>query len=411
MKYNSRPMTVLLPLGFAASFSLFGDLTLYAVLASQREVVALSLGAVGVMLGINRMIRIPGNTLIGVFLDRWGRRRIFLVGMLLGVLSTAAYGLVNGFWPFLLSRLCWGIGWTCINVGGMAMVMDISTPENRGRLSGSYNLWLWVGFAVGPLVGGFLVDWLGFRTAMLICSALTALGLWVALFALPETAGPAAGRQPKRDWWRRFRTLSGRQLRELLHTNRYLAVVSLILLITQFTGEGIALSTISFLLQQRLSVDLSWAGLTLGVASAGGLLLALRSVVASGAGILAGQFSDRRGSRWPVIAGSLVLGMIAFAGLMFASTPWAIVWSVALSGLSGGMAMASLAAQMGDLAPPGQEGLAMGAYATVGDVGSMSGPFLAYALLPVWGLSWLYFLCIVIFLAGLGLLSYAYRHR
>ena len=66
---------------------------------------------------------IPGNPLAGLLLDRWGRRRLFILGMLLGVLSTASYGLVRGFWPFLAGRLAWGIAWTLINVGGMAIVI------------------------------------------------------------------------------------------------------------------------------------------------------------------------------------------------------------------------------------------------------------------------------------------------
>ncbi len=45
------PRRVLLPLGLAVCLSLFGDLTLYAVLPSEREAIGLSLAAVGVMLG------------------------------------------------------------------------------------------------------------------------------------------------------------------------------------------------------------------------------------------------------------------------------------------------------------------------------------------------------------------------
>ena len=45
----------------------------------------------------------------------------------------------------------------------------------------------------------------------------------------------------------------------------------------------------------------------------------------------------------------------------------------------------------------------MGAYATVGDVGSMAGPFVAFAMLPVVDLQWVYLLCTFTFLAGLGL--------
>ena len=59
---------------------------------------------------------------------------------------------------------------------------------------------------------------------------------------------------------------------------------------------------------------------------------------------------------------------------------------------------------MGDLTPPGREGVEMGAYATVGDVGSMAGPFLAFAMLSVVALQWVYLLCVFGFLVGLGLI-------
>ncbi|TEU17773.1 MAG: hypothetical protein E3J21_07535 [Anaerolineales bacterium] len=63
------PSRVLVPLGLAVCLSLFGALTLYAMLVTQLDVVGLSLGTVGVMLGVNRLIRIPGNPLAGVLLD------------------------------------------------------------------------------------------------------------------------------------------------------------------------------------------------------------------------------------------------------------------------------------------------------------------------------------------------------
>lgn len=56
----------LIALGLAVCLSLFGDLTLYAVLVTQLETTGLALGAVGIMLGINRLIRIPGNLLGGL---------------------------------------------------------------------------------------------------------------------------------------------------------------------------------------------------------------------------------------------------------------------------------------------------------------------------------------------------------
>jgi len=190
VSFKDSPLRVLFPLGVAVCLSLFGDLMLYAVLPTQREVVGLSLGAVGIMLGINRLIRIPGNPVVGVILDRSGRRRLFILGMLLGTLSTLGYGLLQGFVPFLLTRLAWGVSWTLINVGGMAMVLDVSTPANRGQLTGFYNAWMLVGFALGPLGGGFLVDTIGFRAAMLIYAGVTAIGLLMTqrLCSVPHRA-------------------------------------------------------------------------------------------------------------------------------------------------------------------------------------------------------------------------------
>jgi MFS family permease len=275
-------------------------------------------------------------------------------------------------------------------------------------LTGLYNTWLWTGFALGPLVGGFLVDSAGFRPAMLACAGLTALGLAVAVVALPETAQRARGNtqrgaRPVLSLGHRLSEISRRWVRTLLRDKRSLVTVSWLLLITQFAGEGVALSTISLLLQRRFGQSVAVGSVVLGVASAAGVLLALRSLLAGAVGPLAGHLSDTRTGRWPVIVGSLLVGIMGFGLLSFAASLGAIVLGVALGAVSGGTALATLAAQVGDLTPPGREGVVMGAYATAGDIGSMAGPFLAFALLSVVDLQWVYLLCVFAFLFGLGL--------
>jgi MFS family permease len=63
---------------------------------------------------------------------------------------------------------------------------------------------------------------------------------------------------------------------------------------------------------------------------------------------------------------------------------------------------------MGDLTPAGREGTVMGAYATIGDIGSTAGPAVAFAMAEAFNLEWVYLLCAFIFLLGLGLV---YRQR
>lgn len=394
---------VLLPLGLAVCLSLFGDLTLYAVLPSQREVVGLSLAAVGVMLGANRLIRVPSNPVVGLLFDRLGRRRLFLFGMVLGVLSTLGYGLAAGFWPFLGTRLVWGVAWTLINIGGITMVHDVSTPANRGRLAGIYNAWMLVGFAVGPLLGGFLVDAIGFRPTMRLYALAAAVGLTVAALALPETyrrdtapRGPAPTRA----------TLASlvRGGAEALSHNPQLASVLFLAVIFQFVGEGIALSTLNLLMVDRFGDSVSIGALALGVASITGILSAVRSLIAGASGPAAGLVSDRRNDRSLVMAGSLILGMGSFALLALARSLPLIVAAVGLSAVSAGAGMAGLTAAVGDLAPSGRRGVVIGAYATAGDIGAAAGPLLAFALAQVIPLSWLYIMCVVAFLVGMVIL-------
>lgn len=402
---STTPARVLIPLGLAVCLSLFGDLTLYAVLVTQLDVVGLSLGAVGVMLGVNRLIRIPGNPVAGLLFDRWGRRSMFVAGMLLGVVSTASYGLVRGFWPFLAGRLTWGIAWTLINVGGMTMMLDVSTKADRGRWMGAYNTWIQAGLALGPIVGGFLVDVIGFRQAMLVCAGFTAVGLAIAAATLPETMrfsnpDPASTPSQGLDLRRYLRGDRLEQVVTLLRSNRSLIAASFLFLITMFAGEGVVLSTVSLLLQRRFGERVVLGSLALGVASAGGLLLGLRSVLAGTVGPVAGYLSDAHG-RWSMITVSLILGIAGFGLLAYATSMWLVVLGIVLGAASGGAALATLAALVGDLAPSGRQGMVMGVYATAGDVGSTAGPFLAFALVSVVDLRWVYVLCSVIFLAGL----------
>ncbi len=398
------PRRIILPLGFAICLALFGDLTLYTVLPSQRDVVGLSLASVGVMLGANRLIRIPGNPIVGALFDRMGRRKLFILGMTLAVLSTLGYSLLSGFLPFLLTRLTWGAAWTLLNVGGIAMIHDVSTTANRGRLSGAYNAWMLAGFAIGPLLGGFLVDLLGFRETMRLYAAITAIGWLVALLALPETYRPSSGPTDVRPATAPVHMGLVQLLeraRQLLAADRQLQAVLLLVLLFQFAGEGVALSTFNLLLERRFGATLQLGTVALGITSATGILAALRSLMAASAGPLAGWIADRRRSRTGVLAASLILGMLGFGLLSVAQSPSLILVSVIISALSAGAGMAALTAALGDRTASHRRGLIVGAYATAGDTGSALGPLVAYPLATAVPLAWAYVICAVAFAIGL----------
>lgn len=400
---KSKQARLLLPLGTAIGLSLAGDSTLYAVLANQTEVVGIGLASVGILLGANRLIRIPGNPLAGGLNDRFGRRPLFLLGLLLGALSTAAYGWVYGFWPMLAARLLWGIAWSLINVGGYTMVVECSTPGDRGRLTGLYQTSYLFGLAISPLIGGGLTDALGFRPAVQICAGLQAVGLLIAFLFLPETAPQAqsmpGGRPPTPklawDWLARLRRLDP----------GLLAVASVYLVIF-FVSNGVLMSTISLYLGQRWGEGISLGAGEIGVASLAGITLSLRAALGIVAAPVAGIVSDRLRSRWPVVYAGIALAGAGFLVLMPPVPVWVVLAAVGMVAVGTGALIAVLAALVGDRVAGGRPGVAMGALATAGDIGSASGPLVAYALAAYLGLGWVYLLCalalgVVALLAGL----------
>jgi MFS family permease len=401
---------LLLPLGAAMALSLTGDSTLYAVLPNQIETVGISLGGVGVLLGANRAIRIPGNLLAGALNDRLGRRRLFLLGLSLGIVSTLSYSVVRGFWPLLAGRFLWGISWALINVGGYTMILDRSTPADRGRMTGFYQMAFMFGLAISPILGGSLTDLLGFRPAMQVCAAVSAAGLGVALALLPETRVDTE--RPHAGFWN---GVPRHWLRQVAGTvrgvDRQILRADAIYLIVLFVNSGVLMSTVSLYLRHRWGNSLPVAGMVVGVASLGGAMLALRALMGILAGPLGGFLSDRLRSRWPVVRGAILVGAGGFVVLALLPGFAAVPLGVTLVALSTGALAAALAAIVGDLASNGRPGVTMGSLATAGDIGSASGPLVAYRLAATLDLRTVYLLCALALACGLLLCRTANPER
>lgn len=400
MLLSRRQARLLLPLGCAMALSLTGDSTLYAVLPNQIEVVGIPLAVVGVLLGANRLIRIPGNVLAGSLYDRAGRRRLFLLGLGLGVLSTFSYSLAQGFWALLAGRLLWGVAWALINVGGYTMILDYSSSSDRGRMAGLYQFAFMLGLAVSPVIGGLLTDALGFRAAVRICAIVSAAGMAVAVLALPETRPEVIGPVPPQRHPGVAQRL-GQFVGVWRTVDRRIVLASYIYLVTLFVNSGVLMSTVSLYLGRRWGTQVALGGLVIGVASLGGLMLATRAVSGMVAGPVAGLISDWLRNRWYVVRAGILLGVGGFVVLAAVSHVWAVPVGVILVSASAGALATALAALVGDLAAGDRQGVIMGALATAGDTGSALGPLVAYWLVVAVDLRWVYLLCAVALGSGL----------
>jgi MFS family permease len=389
------PGKIVHPLGLAICLALAGDLTLFALLPIFRMEIGLTLGAVGVMFGVNRLVRVIGNPIAGDLIPRVGKRRFLLAGYTLAVVSTFGYAMVHGFWPYMLLRIAWGLAWILMYMGSMTAIFDATNMENRGKYSGIFMTWFMVGLAGGSLLGGGLADWVGYKSTMLVCSALAFIAWLVILTLIPNDRKVTGhGNQP-------VKIINfGRLLsvyRELLIRHPRLKSVLLIYLVTQFANDGVALGTISLLYIERFPEGMRMGAAIIGLATAAGLSIAFRYIVSSLFSPLFGSLSDGKIGRAPVIVLSLIFGMLGFIILSYAKTVTWIGIALFVNALSVGTALSSLAGLLGDLTPKENEGQALGLYASAGDLGGAIGSMLCYALLPFINLSWIYILSSAVF--------------
>ncbi len=386
-KTSIHPGQVLFPLGLGTALSLMGDATLYTVLPTHTAEAGITLANVGILLGANRAIRLLLNNLAGLAYDHWPRRRLFMPALLIGAFSTAVYAATRGFWPLLAGRLLWGLAWSGIWVGGATIILDVTTDQNRGRWMGLYQTWFFLGAALGAFAGGLLTDRLGYYTTMKIGAMVTAVGGLTALFVLPETR-PARLSQDS--------TFAVQETNPQPVHAQSLWTAVLLQGINRFVISGVLSATLALLVQAQLQSN-NWA---LGVATLTGALMAGRTLLSIVAAPLAGTLSDRLGSRWQVILAGLIIGIVSMV-LVSWNTPTTILTGILLGAVASGSVQTLATALTGDLVNQAQRGRAIGLLHTAGDLGSAAGPPVAYALLPLLGLSGIYLICAGLFAAGL----------
>lgn len=355
--------------GLVIALCILGDSFLYSLLPLEADRLGIALPLVGVLLSANRLVRLLSNTAAGGVYERFGAQRPFVFSAALGILTTAVYALGQGFWLFLPARLGWGMAWSGLRQGGYQAVWA-SDERRRGRLMGL--LWgiIRLGSALSVVVGGYLRDQFGYRTAASVVLALSVLALpLAAALRWPAAIRHVAPVRPAGALW------SGLLAALRADRSRRLLLAGLIYAIF----EGVLISTTSLFLAGRLVADGVAAGLAGRVGTVAGFLLAVRWMAEIVCGPAIGALADRFGHvtalvglAFSLLAG--VLGMTWLAGLpMLLALLVAFISSAGLNiTLS---AVASIEAQRAE-----RPQLFVGAYTTAGDAGSAAGPLLAYSL-------------------------------
>lgn len=139
------------------------------------------------------MLTLAALILLGGALgDRYGRRRIFVIGVVWFGLGSLMCGLAPTSGVLILARALQGIGGALLTPGSLALIQASFHPDDRSRAVGLWSGLGGVGAAIGPFVGGWLVDGPGWRWVFLLNVPFTVLCVPVALRHVPESRDPKA---------------------------------------------------------------------------------------------------------------------------------------------------------------------------------------------------------------------------
>lgn len=123
--------------------------------------------------------------IFGRLADMFGRKRIFLLGSFAVVLSSVGAALASTGEQLLFFRFLQGISGAMLQATQVALISSIFPPEERGKNLGVMISTLYFGLTCGPLLGGVLVDALGWRIVFVFHIPIALLVLYLGLYKVP----------------------------------------------------------------------------------------------------------------------------------------------------------------------------------------------------------------------------------
>jgi MFS family permease len=133
---------------------------------------------VGILISFYGLVNALLQPIMGAWSDRFGRRKPFIqVGLILMGAATLAFILASRFSDLLILRALQGLGVALTVPASMALMATVTSKETRGGSMGIYSAMRMFGFAVGPLIGGYLFDSYGFNAAFFVGAAFIVLAI------------------------------------------------------------------------------------------------------------------------------------------------------------------------------------------------------------------------------------------
>jgi len=129
----------------------------------------------------------------GSFGDRFGRRLIFIVGVLVFALASAGCGIAANIHQLIFARSIQGVGAALLVPGSLAIISTSFDEKSRGPAIGTWSGFTAITTAIGPVLGGWLVEHASWRWVFFLNLPIAAAVAVISLWRIPESRGTAPG--------------------------------------------------------------------------------------------------------------------------------------------------------------------------------------------------------------------------
>lgn len=381
------------------ALTLLGDSLLYSILPLYAGSLGISTFMVGLILSMNRWVRLATNSLAARSFARWDIAVIMAAVVLATAACTAAYAFPLGVAIFLTARIMWGACYSHFRLGAYLLALR-TNPAGLGLALGIVQSVSRLGSMAAVVGGGLLADRAGYSAAM-AAAALLSLAALPFVFGLwrpqsrPDTPSEsgAAVEAP---------------VEEPLGDTFSLAFCNRAGFVTYLVGWGIVMASMAAVLQERAGSGTVLAGHFIGIATLSGFASSTNWLSTLVVSPLAGRLSDRWGRRRPFLVATLLQGgslmLVAFSQNILATMISFAVFFVCMNAQR-----VFLDAAAGDGARQ-QGSAAISRYSSWQDLGSAVGPLIGYGLAGLASFQWVYTFGAAL-LIGIGLISLADRRE
>jgi EmrB/QacA subfamily drug resistance transporter len=153
----------------------------------HAQIAGLQWVSVGYLLSLAGLLLLSGG-----LADRFGRRRVFLIGVAWFALASLICATAPTIGWLIAARALQGVGGALLTPGSLAILEASFVRSERGRAIGAWSGLGGVATALGPFVGGFLITAFSWRLIFLINAPIAAAVIWISLRHVPESRDPEA---------------------------------------------------------------------------------------------------------------------------------------------------------------------------------------------------------------------------